>query len=249
MSQDAFYTKDYEGEMISIALSWRDKNNPDKMTWVDKTIINDDHDGIAHVLGNGKSRLKLNLNFLHGQTGGSSVRGVGQSYGCNLLYKDFNPTFLISTNVNICKDIVDSGYTEDNIVYTNVKNILKNPDHFHLYPNIYTAHAGALALRLACAEGHKTIYLVGMEGYEHPTDNIYVDTHPNYIEQTSYERTNEKFVEMNIRIMQAYPDVAFYFVVDQLGTISQQYKWCGNVKELRFNEYISHASLGAMHHG
>ena len=80
MSQGRFYTADYLGEMVSANTSWKTRNDPDSMTWVEKTILNDDHDGVAHVIGNSKSRNKFDLRLLKGQVGGArGVRSVGQS--------------------------------------------------------------------------------------------------------------------------------------------------------------------------
>ena len=97
MALGKFYTKDYTGETVSQNLSWKKRNDPGSMVWVEKTILNDDHNGVAHIIGNSKDREELDLNLIkYGQTGGADgVRSVGQTYGCYLLYKDFAPDFLI----------------------------------------------------------------------------------------------------------------------------------------------------------
>jgi hypothetical protein len=94
MSQGRFYTADYLGEMVSANTSWKTRNDPESMSWIDKTIINDEHTNVAHVIGNSKSRNRFDLRLLKGQTGGAlGVRSVGQSYGCNLVYKDLTQHF------------------------------------------------------------------------------------------------------------------------------------------------------------
>lgn len=249
MPQTRFYTADYLGEMVSANTSWRDRNDPGSMTWVERTIINDDHNGIAHVIGNSTSRLKFNLNFLKGQVGGAKgVRSVGQSYGCNLLYKDFAPTFLICTNQKLCNEIVESGYCEDNIVYTNVKNILAHPQHFHLYPKLFTASVGNLALRLACADGHKTIYMIGMTTYNAPNDNIYLGDDLGIYKEVNQQGANNKLIQDACKIFLTYADVEFYYVARDPGLMPEAYNWCPNVKEVTYLQYISHANLGAIAH-
>lgn len=246
---ELFYTEDYEGEMVSVASSWRDKNDPNKMTWVEKTVINDEHDGIAHVIGNATSRKDFEIRFLKGQTGGSQgVRSVGQSYGCNLLYKDFDPTFLICTNSILCDELAESGYCEDNIVYSNIKNILKHPDKFHLYPNHFIATAGTLATRMACADGHKTIYLLGMTTYLQEDDNIYIGENECYTELEDRGPANQKFTHEMSRLFLTYSDVQFYLVVKEKGLMPEAYNWCPNIKEISHMEYINLASLGAVAH-
>jgi hypothetical protein len=248
MPQGRFYTADYLGEMVSANTSWRDRNNPESMTWIEKTIINDEHDGVAHVIGNSKSRRKFDLRTLNGQVGGAKgVRSVGQSYGCNLLYKDFAPTFLIALNKNICAELAASDYTQENIVYSNVKNILANTGSFHLYPNIYTGSAGNLALRLACADGHKQVFMVGMTCYNDPLDNVYIGKHNSY-KETNMESANTKFTQENAKTFLTYSDVEFYYVASDIGLMPEAYNWCPNVKEITYLQYYNLAGLGAIAH-
>ena len=45
--------------------------------------------GVVPVIGNSKSRENFDLNLLKGQSGGEGgVTSVGQTYACNLIYKD-----------------------------------------------------------------------------------------------------------------------------------------------------------------
>ena len=55
----------------------------------------------AFVLGNGSSRLLVNL---------ETLKELGSTYGCNALYREFVPTVLISTDQPISQRIQDSGY-------------------------------------------------------------------------------------------------------------------------------------------
>ena len=244
MPQGRFYTADYLGEMVSINTSWKDRKDPNTQTWVERTIFNNDHDSIAHVIGNSPSRLWLDLVLLTGQTGGEKVRSVGQSYGCNLLFRDFNPTFLVCTNKTICKELVESNYGDKNIVYSNVKNILTYPGHFHLYPHLYSASAGNLALRLACADGHKIVYMIGMDTYTAPDDNVYYEDYG----PADVEGANNKFISENCKTFLTYSDVQFYWVSAKHTIMPEQYNWCPNVKKLHWHEYINLASLGAIAH-
>ena len=244
-----FYTKDYLGETVSQNTNWKEKNNPDSMIWVDKTVFNEDHSGTAHVIGNSKAREGYDLNLLkYGQTGGKDgVKSVGQTYGCNLLYRDFSPDFLICTNKSICDDIAKNGYGNDNIVFSNVKNILNHSKSFHLYPHFKPAGAGALALRLACADGHKKIFLLGMTGYTSPDDNIYYQQHEAY-KDANVQGANDKFVRDCSRIFHTYDDVEFYYVAKYLGLMPEEYNWIPNVKEITKLQYYNLASLGAVAH-
>lgn len=246
MPAGKFYTADYTGETVSHNVSWKNRNDPNSMVWVEKTIFNNDHNKIAHVIGNSTSRKGFDLNLLTGQFGGQDgVQSVGQTYGCNLLYKDFSPTFLVCINKIICSEIAKSGYTEDNIVYSNIKNITQHEGHFHLYPQLFTANTGSLALRLACADGHKKIYMIGMTTYNMPEDNIYFSSHNEY-KKANVEGANNKFISDCTKIFLTYNDVEFFYVAKDAGLMPEEYNWCPNVKEITYNQYYSLASLGAI---
>tara|TARA_B100000989_G_C19531854_1_gene470485 strand:- start:6434 stop:7183 length:750 start_codon:yes stop_codon:yes gene_type:complete len=248
MSKGKFYTKDYVGETISQNVSWKNRNDPDSMIWVEKKIFNEDHHGVAHIIGNSKSRENFNLNLLKGQTGGElGVRSVGQTYGCNLLYKQFSPDFLICTNKLICNEIAESGYGKENIVFSNVKNILQHGGNFHLYPHYVNQNTGTLALKLACADGHKKIFLIGMTTYSSPEDNIFYDKHDAY-KKVNVEGANGKFVQDCARIFLLYDDVEFFYVCEYQGLMPEAYNWIPNLKEITVPQYYNLASLGAIHY-
>jgi hypothetical protein len=250
-----FYTKDYTGQLISTRVSWKQSNKDVNEIWVDKTVVNDKHHGVAHVLGNGYSRLKLDINvLLKGQHGGEDgIKTVGQTYGCNLLYKDFDPTFLIAIDPVIVNEIANTKYWENNIVYTNVKNIIKNPGKFHLYPSEVNYNAGSLAIKLACADGHKTVYLLGFDFMSDPEDNIYISSnqetaHPRYLPNKDYTATNTKWTKSMIEIMQTYDDVEFICVNTNIkGDYPSDFLYLRNFKQVGVREYFNLAQLGAIH--
>mgnify|MGYP001290033955 CR=1 FL=1 len=248
MALGKFYTKDYTGETVSQNVSWKNRNDPSSMVWAEKTILNEDHNGVAHIIGNSKSRLDFDLNLIkYGQTGGADgVKSVGQTYGCNLLYKDFAPDFLVCTNRVLCKELSESEYCKDNIVFSNVKNILEFSNCFHLYPNFRQKSTGALALQLACADGHKKIFLLGMTTYTDSKDNVY---HSNEAYgDVHVQGANNKFVNDCANIFLLYDDVQFYYVAEYIGLMPEAYNWIPNVKEINKLQYYNLASLGAVAH-
>lgn len=58
------------------------------------------------VIGNGESRNYIDLNSLKSKT-----------YGCNAIYRDFTPDYLISIDNKMIHEIVESGYADNNICY------------------------------------------------------------------------------------------------------------------------------------
>lgn len=106
----------------------------------------------AFILGNGKSRLAVNLNKL---------MEVGTVFGCNGLYRDFTPHCLVATDRPIAEEIQNSGYAQKHRFHTRkpiegsgAKFLVKEYKGFSSGPN-----AAALAL----VDGHSDIYLIGMD--------------------------------------------------------------------------------------
>jgi len=58
---------------------------------------------IAYIIGNGPSRKQIALDKLDGTT-----------FGCNALYRDFAPDYLLSGDATIIKEICKTGYPKDN---------------------------------------------------------------------------------------------------------------------------------------
>jgi hypothetical protein len=245
-----FYTRDYEGEMLSENISWKQGKKSNNQIWVPKTIVQDESDvGVAHVIGNGRSRKKFDLRLLHGQHGGANgAESVGQSYGCNSLYTEFDPTFLICMHVDLCRNLEKTDYCEENIVYSNPKNISRYPGMFHLYPQIPSGFfAGPLALNLACADGHTDVYMLGFDFYEVNDTHIYPKSTNAYGPlPESVTTLNSKIENQLTEIMTVYDDVNFFRVVQHKGLeIPENWKWLKNYNQIGYGEYVSLAQLGA----
>ena len=106
----------------------------------------------AFILGNGQSRLAVDLNKL---------MAAGTVFGCNGLYRDFTPHCLVATDRPIAEEIQNSGYAQKHRFHTRkpiegsgAKFLVKEYKGFSSGPN-----AAALAL----VDGHSDIYLIGMD--------------------------------------------------------------------------------------
>ena len=215
-----------------------------------KTIINEEHNGIAHIIGNGLSRKNFDLKLLHGQKGGEGgVSPIGQTYGCNWLFIDFTPTFLICNNKFLCAEIAASKYCEDNIVYSNQRQITKHPGHFHLYPHFKPNNAGTLAAWLACADGNKEVYLLGFDFYETGAENIYYKQRSCYNFVAEAEDCNAKWIKQLVNLINLYDDVSFYRVVEHKKTnMPNKLLWLDNFKQITYTEYVNLCSIGGIAH-
>ena len=57
------------------------------------------------VIGNGESRNDVDLN---------EIKSRGKVYGCNAIYRDFTPDYLVSGDAGVIKEICASEYPAKN---------------------------------------------------------------------------------------------------------------------------------------
>lgn len=157
---------------------------------------------VAFVLGNGKSRLHLDLNQL---------QEIGPIYGCNALYRTFIPDCLVATDPAIAKAIQESGYAKANRFHTRrpiegsgAKGLPKAYRGFSSGPN---------AVAQACLDGYHVMYLIGFDlgTTDGQFNNVYADTEfykkitdpPTFsgnwikqIKQIADEYSNRRFVRV-----------------------------------------------------
>jgi len=106
---------------------------------------------IAFVLGNGKSRLAVDLNQL---------KTHGQVYGCNALYKEFTPDVLVATDPGISEEIQRSGYALANKFYTRKPLSESGANQIREF---YGYSSGPVALSLACKDKNHKIFMLGFD--------------------------------------------------------------------------------------
>lgn len=122
----------------------------------------------ACVIGNGVSRKQFDLH----QINASLV-----TYGCNALYRDFIPDYLISHDMGIADEIVENNVHYKTKFYTQHGTKMDNrckkgePINFVIQDK-WMGDSGTGALRLACMNGHKVIYMIG---FDYSNNNKYID--------------------------------------------------------------------------
>ena len=104
------------------------------------------------ILGNGRSRLVVDLNKL---------MSIGTVYGCNGLYRDFTPHCLVATDRPSADEIQNSGYALKNRFHT--RKPIEDLGGKTLQKEYKGYSSGPNAAGLALVDGHSDIYLIGMD--------------------------------------------------------------------------------------
>jgi len=123
---------------------------------------------VAFVLGNGVSRRPVDLNQL---------KTFGRVYGCNAIYREFEPDVLISTDQPISERIQHEGYSQTHVHYT--RKPINNLGANRIPQQYFGFSSGPVAVGQAALDGATVIYLVGFD--MGPTqngrfNNVYADT-------------------------------------------------------------------------
>lgn len=154
---------------------------------------------VAFALGNGKSRLVIDVNEL---------KQVGPVYACNAMYREFIPDCLVATDPAIAKAIQESGYALNNRFHTRrpfdgsgAKSLPKNYRGFSSGPN---------TLAQACIDGYHVMYLLGFDlgTTNGQFNNVYADTE-FYKKITDPPTFSGNWIKQIKQIAEDYPNRRF----------------------------------------
>jgi hypothetical protein len=114
---------------------------------------------IACVIGNGPSRQQFDLHC---------INATMTTYGCNALYRDFMPDYLISMDYNMVKEILDKKVHYRTSFHTQHENRIDKLQEGGEPINFFwgfreTNDSGNSALRLALQHDNTSVYLIGFD--------------------------------------------------------------------------------------
>lgn len=152
---------------------------------------------IACVIANGPSRLNFDL---------YCINATMKTYGCNALYRDFIPDYLISMDLNMVVEIIDNDIHRQTKLYTEHNNRLDQLAEDGEPINFFwgfkeTNDSGNSALRLALQQDNDIVYMIGFDynngGAGLP--NVYSGT-ANYCRNHMYPAASMKASEWRQRL-------------------------------------------------
>jgi uncharacterized Rossmann fold enzyme len=134
-------------------------------------IIDQRNSDTAFVIGNGTSRKNIDL---------KKLKTFGTVYGCNALYREFVPDYLVAVDVKMVLEIANTGYQHNNAVYTNYNKSYQKIDDLNYFQPSKGWSSGPTALWLASQHNFKKIFILGFDfkGLEDGKkfNNVYADT-------------------------------------------------------------------------
>lgn len=219
----------YKGEEIIANIIIKGGKKYEERVYMPRTVFNDPQGKDAYIIGNGKSRQHFDLYKLPQDT-----------YGCNALYRDYTPDYLIVVDRHMYQEVKESEYGEKNIVYTNHNCMSKFGGTCHLIPSNPHRGAGPTATHIAIHDGHTNLFMLGFDCAEDTSNNnVYVNTKCYNNDATVVHVTVwAKQIQL---IMEKNPQVSFTFVE---GSQTDQIKKLPNYRSISYNVLLDHISNG-----
>ena len=190
---------------------------------------------VAFVLGNGQSRASVDL---------VQLKQLGPIYGCNGLYRDFEPDYLVATDKPIAETIQNSGYSKTHKFYTRKPiaglGALPVPKKYH------SNSSGPIATALAALDGHNTIYMLGFDmgpTVNQKFNNVYAGT-DFYKRPDAAPTYTGNWVKQLCTIAQDFPQMAFIRVCGTTTADIRELKHFNNLVHIPVQMFLERVATG-----
>lgn len=235
------YRKDYKGESVITEYKYQNRQWTSKTRYYPDNVTISKRTTRAVVIGNGPSRERFDLSIFKSRSPRQNKDLV--TYGCNAIYRDFIPDFLVVNNPLIldeANDIVPRN--NKTIIYTDSKNLARN-NRYNLIPQNPYTNAGNTATYLACFDEIPKIYMLGFDGQDSPglNSNLYAGT-LGYNPKIANEEDASWKVDF-AQIARIYSNVEFIFLFPKVRQLPAEYNQLINVSVMAFNEFAITADL------
>ena len=181
------------------------------------------------MLGNGTSRKSINL---------EQLKTKGTIYGCNALYRDFDPDFLVAVDVKMILEINQAKYQHRHPVWTNPNRAYDKMNGLNFFNPSKGWSSGPTALHLASEHQNNVIYIIGFDyqGIEDKINNIYAST-PNY--KKSHERATfyGNWLKQTCITCEKFSEKRYIRVVQEDAFIPKEFEKITNLKHISIEEF------------
>ena len=185
----------------------------------------------AFVIGNGTSRFPIQL---------EKLKPLGKIYGCNALYREFTPDYLIAVDTRMVIEISKQGYQLQHPVYTNPNRSYQKIEGLNLFNPSKGWSSGPTAMWLASQHTYDTIYILGFDykGLDkgRMVNNMYADT-------LNYKKTSDRatfygnWLKQTSNILKENPKTTFIRVIASDNYKPAELNKFSNIKHINIEEF------------
>lgn len=216
------YRTEYAGEFVITSTIFRAGKKEQEREWVENPIQNKSTNHRACCIAPGPSTKLFPLVHLANHSGGLHSVNKMQLYTAGDVWKEMKADFHVVVEQESLLEIIEENFQVDNIIYTNTSSCIANPGEFYLIPHGVNLPVQALAVWIACFDGHKDIYL---HGYDVVDGTV----------------ISQKIIEAVRSIMETYNDVIFHHVTN--GSSPDIWRKRRNLKTLSVRKFITSCDI------
>jgi hypothetical protein len=185
----------------------------------------------AFVLGNGISRKPIDP---------AELKPHGKIYGCNAIYREFSPDYLVAVDVKMILEINKHGYQHKHEVWTNPNKAYHKMTDLNLFHPSKGWSSGPTALWLASQHRYDKIFILGFDykGLENGkrVNNIYADT-MNYKKSTEAATFFGNWMRQTTNVIKENPNTTFYRVIASDNYVPEELNKFNNVKHIFVEDF------------
>ena len=184
----------------------------------------------AFIIGNGKSRDGFDLNQL---------RNKGTIYGCNALYRDFEPDYLISIDEKITEEIKRSSFPKDKFIHPEFEEQFEHPE-FNPFTRL-RSNAGMNAMIEALRRGHRELICIGFDFIiqnDLATDNVYEGTNAYGPETKTSLIDGVRRAKYLDWFAQKHPNVLFRLALPRIDKLKVHQFYSPNIRGMFIDELV-----------
>ena len=183
----------------------------------------------AFVLGNGTSRKSIDL---------KQLKEHGTVYGCNALYREFNPDYLVAVDAKMVIEINNNKYQHNHEVWTNPNRTYHQLTGFNYFNPSKGWSSGPTALWLASTHNIKDIYILGFDyqGIDEKINNIYADS-KNYKKSSDKATYYGNWLKQTITTCQKFSKTRYIRVLGENTFIPREFLKIPNLTHITIEEF------------
>jgi len=185
----------------------------------------------AFVIGNGISRLDIDLEKIDGKT-----------YGCNLLYETFQPDVLVAVDAKVANRIQNLDYCKTHILYT--REPKSDSGAIKIEKN-WGYSSGPVAITLACQDNPRYVYMIGFDlkgTAQGKLNNVYADRE-NYKTSDMDETHYGNWIQQVQQIMKDYPQIKFIRVNPHLDYSPREWTESRNYTTMSLKHFLQKINI------
>lgn len=187
---------------------------------------------VAFVLGNGISRQTIELTPLKEQ---------GKVYGCNALYREFDPDYLVAVDIKMILEISEKRYQHKTPVWTNPNKAYSKITGLNYFNPSKGWSSGPTALWLASEHNNSEIYILGFDYQGIGVNNQEVNN--MYAGTLNYKRKEDKATYYGNWLKQTYTTIKSFStnryirVVEDKGFIPKDFEKLTNLEHISVADF------------